>query len=478
MNRIKLVVITLSIMFSNLCNSQNIGNKMNYTNKEIDTYITDIITRHEIPGAAVAVIQNGKVIFENYYGLSSIEYNVPITEKTLFKIHSTTKIFVATSIFQLIEKNKISLDDNLAKFFDDLPEEWNNVKVKHLLTHSSGLPEIAQYYMLPEQQAKENIFEGMIEFTPGERYSYNQTNFWLLNKIIEKASNEKFENFIIENQFNNSEDNVLFCNFLDIVPHVAREYLPNADGDMKVNSFLAPSYLYGAGGLGLTLNEFIKWNNDLDNNILISDKSKSQMWSQFEYKEKAKLFGIGWEIYPIKESVSYGFAGGHVTHYIKYPDNNMAIIWLSSGYKIPFNTKGVVDYIAGLADNNLLNERAQIRETVCAPFYKRDIKLAIRNYKKIKKENPTFVYHTVLNTIGYNLLESNRIKEAIDVFKLNVKENPKSADYFDSLGEGYFVAGEYKLSKQNYLKAIELDSGSSNAKMMIEKINNLHQENN
>ena len=476
MNKIKLIVITVSILFGNLCVCQNIDNSLTSLNEEINTYITEIITRHEIPGAAVGVIQNGKVIFENYYGLSSIEYNVPVSEKTLFKIHSISKIFVVTGIFQLIEKNKMSLGDNLAKFFDDLPKEWNNIKVKHLLTHSSGLPDIAQYYMLPEQQAKDNIFEGEIEFTPEEKYSYNQTNFWLLNKIIEKVSNEKFENFIIENQFNTHEDNVLFCNFLDIVPNVAREYLPNADGDLKVNDFLPPSYLYGAGGLGLTLNEFIKWNDDLDKNILLSDKSKSQMWSQFEYKADDKLYGIGWEIYPVKESVSYGFAGGYVTHYIKYPDSNIAIIWLSSGYKFSYETKGIVDYIAGLADNRLFNDRLKVGELVCAPFYKGDIKLAISNYEKIKKEYPTIAYHTVLNKLGYSLLKRKSIKDAIEVFQLNLKENPKSANYYDSLGEGYFVAGEYELSKQNYLKVIELDSGNSNAKMMIEKINNLGQE--
>ena len=178
-----------------------------------------------------------------------------------------------------------------------------------------------------------------------------------VSESIAKVSNEKFENFIIENQFDIHDNNVLFCNFLDIVPNVAREYLPNANGDLKVNDFLAPSYLYGAGGLGLTLNSFIKWNNDLDKNILLSNELKSQMWSQFNYEVDDKLFGIGWEIYPIKESVSYGFAGGHVTHYIKYPDNNMSIIWLSSGYRFPFNTKIVVDYIAGLADDKIMIDK-------------------------------------------------------------------------------------------------------------------------
>ena len=88
------------------------------------------------------------------------------------------------------------------------------------------------------------------------------------------------------------------------------------------------------------------------------------------------------------------------------------------------------------------------------------------------------VYHIILNTIGYNLIERNRINDAIEVFKLNVKENPKSDDYFDSLGEGYFFAGKYDISKQNYLKTLELDSESSNAKKMIKQIEKLQQENN
>ena len=119
-------------------------------------------------------------------------------------LHSLTKIFVSTAIFQLIENNQLTLEDYINEHLDDLPTNWGNVQIQHLLSHSSGLPEIVKYGDLPFEQAKNKVYNDDFQFKTGERFGYTQTNFWLLNRLIKKVSSQNLEDYILENQFDSS----------------------------------------------------------------------------------------------------------------------------------------------------------------------------------------------------------------------------------------------------------------------------------
>ena len=98
---------------------------------------------------AVGVVKDEKILFEGYYGKENAEGNNPINENSIFRIYSTSKLISTVGIFQLIEKGKLSLDDKISKYLENLPKEWKNVKIKNLLSHSSGIPNIIRYKDIP-----------------------------------------------------------------------------------------------------------------------------------------------------------------------------------------------------------------------------------------------------------------------------------------------------------------------------------------
>jgi CubicO group peptidase (beta-lactamase class C family) len=191
---------------------------------KIDNYLKETIEINEIPGLAVSVIKNGKVIYEQCFGKSSMEENTPVDESSIFRLYSTTKIISAVGVFQLIEKNKISLEDNISKYLDNLPKEWQEVKIKNLLTHSSGLPDIVKFedipYSLNDSEKWVRLYKKSMEFETGNHFSYNQTNYVLLSKIIEKITGLPFDEYVLKNQFQSTKKGVVFsANSSEFIPN-------------------------------------------------------------------------------------------------------------------------------------------------------------------------------------------------------------------------------------------------------------------
>ena len=327
--------ILLTLLFiSTFCIAQKTAEKE--MNKDIDKYIRETMQIHEIPGLALAVLKEGKIIHSGYYGNASIEHNVPVHEDIIFRVYSTTKLITTISVFQLIESGKISLEDKISKYFDALPAEWQDVQIKNLLTHSSGLPDFVFYASdLSDEDLYSKLFEAEMDFRIGNQFRYNQTNYWLLAQIIEKVSGLPFHEFIIQNQFSASGDGVLFSsNAKEAIPNRIGKY--NYNKDLKNYEIATDNFGtrgYSGNGLNITLNEFIQWSHKLDNDSFINEETKSLMWSHFDYGNKKDKFLYGWGIYPINGKESYGFSGGGVSGFRKFIEEDITVIVLTNGYK-------------------------------------------------------------------------------------------------------------------------------------------------
>ena len=150
----------------------------------IDKYVGKQMEIHEIPGAALAVIQDGKVIHQNYYGTVLPGFEVPVEPKHLFRVYSTTKLLVSTAIFQLIESGKLKLEDKIKIHVKDIPERWGDVEIRHLLAHSSGIPNFIRFdSKLSDEALWSKLIEEEMYFEPGSYWEYNQTNYWLLAQV-------------------------------------------------------------------------------------------------------------------------------------------------------------------------------------------------------------------------------------------------------------------------------------------------------
>ena len=456
------IICVLTLPFLNAQNK-------NCLNDSIDSCINIVMERYAIPGAALAIVKDGKLLYKNYYEISNIEFNVPVDSTVLFQLSSLTKIFTSVAVFQLVEKQKISLDENASNYLDDLPENWENVKIKHLLSHTSGLPEIAVYDKLPEEIAKSNVYGDTIQFVPGEMSRYTNTNFWLLKRIIEKVSNQKFEDFVLKGQFMPSENSVVYSgNYYDIVNCRATSYEPNEEGDFQLRKYEFPEYLYGAAGLNITLDEFILWNQNLDNDKLLNNKTKLQMWSQYTLNNgELTDFTYGWHIRKPSNRVSVGFSGGFNTGYRKFIEDSLTIIILTNGYKHRYNIERVIENLAGLIDENLENNDSQIYELLLEGFLAEQKQTGFQIYSMLKEKYPDSEFENIMNSIGYELLSFDEMKKAIEVFNINIKEYPNSSNAFDSLAEAYELTGDKINAIENYKKSVLLNPNNEHAKMKI-----------
>lgn len=179
-------------------------------NKKINIYIAQVQKQYNIPGLALAVIKDGEVIHKKNYGLANIELSVPVTDKTLFPLFSTSKVISVIAIYQLIEQKKLSLNNYISDFLNDLPDSWGKVQIKNLVTHSSGLPDIVSYSSDKEEDAKQKVYKDSIKFAPNKRFDYSQTNYWLINRIFQKVVGKTLSKYILDTQFQSSLQSVAY----------------------------------------------------------------------------------------------------------------------------------------------------------------------------------------------------------------------------------------------------------------------------
>src|SRR4030095_2932481 len=107
---------------------------------QVDDYIKQAMQKRRIPGLALAVVRDGQVIKAQGYGVANLETETPVTPETVFELASITKQFTATAIMILVEEGKVNLDEHVSKYLENTPDSWKNITVRHLLTHTSGLP--------------------------------------------------------------------------------------------------------------------------------------------------------------------------------------------------------------------------------------------------------------------------------------------------------------------------------------------------
>jgi CubicO group peptidase (beta-lactamase class C family) len=158
--------------------------------------------KQTIPGMAITVLRNGKVLKAEGYGWADVEKKIPVKPTTVFQIQSVTKSFTAAATMLLVDEGKIALEDKLAKYFDPVPAAWSNITVRHLLTHTSGIKDFINEPTadLTKETTPEEIFESLrnrpLNFTPGEKYVYSNTGYQLLGMIIRKITGQPWHEFV------------------------------------------------------------------------------------------------------------------------------------------------------------------------------------------------------------------------------------------------------------------------------------------
>ena len=304
---------------------------------------------------AVLVMQHDKVLLKKAYGLADREWNVPNTTETIFLIASLTKQFTAACIMQLVEQGKLNLTDKLSKFIPDFPK-GDSVTIHMLLNHTSG---IANYANQPEYRNvrrlgwnKDSIVSFLknkpYEFSPGIKWSYNNSGYFLLGYIIEKISGSSYEDYLRQHIFNSLGMNNTGVNKTDSVMAMrARGY--GKDNNRIVNAeTIISNWNLSVGSLYSTLNDLYKWDRALYGTSVLSDASKQKMFTNWRDN-----YGYGLIIDTINNHFRIWHPGtipGFFSNMSHYVNNDVCIIVLSNTTITLSNTLFITDVIAeGLA---------------------------------------------------------------------------------------------------------------------------------
>ena len=316
------------------------GCTMNIEDK-IDLIFNDY-NNLDMPGAAVMVIDKGKIIFEKCYGLANVEKNLPVTDSTNFRLASVTKQFTAMSILMLIERGQLKLETTLKEIFPEFPEYGNNITIKNLLQHTSGL--INYEDLISDtgtiQVKDKDVLKMMREtdstfFTPGSKHKYSNTGYALLALTVQNISGKPFGGFLKEHIFIPLEMNntIAFENNINKVTNRAYGYTVK-ENKVQFTDQSITSAVLGDGGIYTSLSDLYKWDQSLYTEKLLSKKFLNESWTEGTTTDGIKFpYGYGWRIeYYNKYKVVYhtGSTRGFRNIIYRIPGKGFTIVILTN----------------------------------------------------------------------------------------------------------------------------------------------------
>lgn len=285
---------------------------------------------------AVLVARDSHVLFSKGYGSANLEWDVPNSPATKFRLGSVTKQFTAASILLLEERGKLNVNDPVKKYLPDAPAAWNKITIFHLLTHTSGIPSFTDFpdyaklepFATTPADLVARFRDKPLDFEPGEKWSYSNSGYVLLTYLIEKITGDSYEKFVRENIFTplGMKDSGYDSNFA-IIPHRASGYAPGKNG-LENAGFIHMSIPQGAGALYSTTEDLLKWEQGLFGGKLLKPASLEKMTTPFKNNY---AFGLGVDTVSGHKMISHGGGiEGFNTQLEYYPEDKLTVVVLAN----------------------------------------------------------------------------------------------------------------------------------------------------
>jgi CubicO group peptidase (beta-lactamase class C family) len=307
--------------------------------RKVDAYVTAEMHSEKIPGLALAVMRDGKIIKAQGYGLSNVELNVPVKPETIFQTGSVGKQFTATAVMMLVEDGKLALDDKLSKYFPESPAAWKDITVRHVLTHTSGIPDygsptdkmIDLRRDYTEDEMVRRFAAVALDFPPGSKWSYSNSGYVILGVLIHRVSGKFYGDFLEERVFRPLHMDVThIISEENIVPNRSAGYRLVKD-ELKNQEWVAPKLNTTAdGALYTNLLDMAKWDAALTQQTLLKKSSYQEMYTPVHLNDgKTYAYGFGWDIKnfngrPLLEH-SGSWQGFHM-NFSRYPADKLSVV--------------------------------------------------------------------------------------------------------------------------------------------------------
>jgi len=319
-----------------------------------DAFIREQMAARKIPGMSVAVVQDGKLVFERAYGLASVELNVPVTNSTRFIIASTTKAWAATAIMMLVEQGKIRLDQPVGELVPGLPASWQGVPVRRLMSHTSGLPDVMLSpntgEMISHNRDSALMLAGAkpLEFAVGAQWSYNQTKYTLLGMVIDRVTGTPFMTWILDNIARPlGLQSPIFGDQRAVVPGRTSQYTrwalsPNGpptplDSIRATGMYQYDPWLHLAAGLNTTAADLARFGDAVRAGRLIKTALRDTMWTAVPLADGKVFrfggtagFGLGWQVDDDPAGKVVGMDGGAAASLKVYPAKKLTVAVLTN----------------------------------------------------------------------------------------------------------------------------------------------------
>lgn len=462
MNNFKLTLLSFAFILLAISSSTAQSTKA----KEIDSLMNKAYQLGIFNGS-ILVVENGKTVYQSEFGYSDADRKTKLTSDYRFNIGSIAKEFNAVGIMMLKEQGKLALDDKVSKYLNSLPSWAEKISVKNLLQYTSGLPDVNWKTVKSDDDILNDLMAvKQLDFEPGTKYAYNNSNVFLQRRIIEKISGVSFQEFV---KIKMLQPCGMKTSMVDPDMRGTKIAISfNNDFVEDLRQFSSPM----SGWTAVTAKDLYKWTQCLHNFRVINKSSFKEILEPAAANRQSGLGGGFMEGDLVKEHIHDGRGFDFEALMYSQPSEDVTIILLT-------NNKNFKLYEIKDAVKSILNGTAYKipKKSVFAALNRKANVLSgeeiISLYNELKSKQPNdfnFESESELNILGYSLIGSKRIDDAIKIFELNVQAFPKSANVYDSLGEAYFNKGNKKSALLNYKKSLELNPNSSSAKEMIDKI--------
>ncbi len=485
LSKIFLTIILLSI--AGVSSAQNaVWQTSPKTIKKVEDYLGKL-DKIGYSGS-VLVALNGKPVISRGYGYSDIERRLKNSPDTISTIGSITKQFTAAAILKLEMQGKLSTDDKITKYFQNVPPDKADITIHQLLRHSSGLigGVGGDYEKITEAAFVEKVLSSTLRFPVGTRFSYSNVGYSLLAIIIEKVSGQSYEQYLYANLWKpagmettgytrpNFDKNLIAVGY-------RRDERWGKTTEKEWEKEAPYLHLKGNGGILSTTGELLKWDQALLTDKILSSKAKEKYYHPELREDETgnSIYAYGWDVMKTSRNTRRVWHNGSnnvfYADFYRFIDENVTIILMTNKWQNSFIDTGRVisniifdpnyEPVVPIA-NNAAN-RAFTDEIVKLTSEK-GLNAALESHKKRNKKID--LLESVINAKGYDLIKEKKLKEAIEIFKLNVFAFPKSANTFDSLGEAYLEAGDRKSAIENYKKSLLLNPENENAREVIKRL--------
>ena len=454
--------------------------------EKIDALISTCVEYGKFNGS-VLVAEKGEIIYKKGFGFANMEWDIPNRPDTKHRLASITKQFTAMLIVQLAAENKLKLDVPISTYLPDYPKKnGDRITIHHLLTHTSGTPNYTSFpnyrdmMRNPHRPAEiVNLFaDSALEFTPGEKFNYSNSGYVLLGSIIENISGKTYEEVLQEKIFMPLKMiNTGYDHSSPIMKNRAAGYYKNGNTFVNAN-YIDMSTPYAAGAIYSTVEDLYLWDQALYREQLLPKKYMDLLFEKHT-PSWGQHYGYGWEIGSTqigntKEYVQTIGHGGSIngfnTQITRIPSDQSLILLLNNTGGAPLND--MIKAINGILHDKPYDlPKKSMANSLLDKIEKDGIETALSYYKEIKESNDYYLDENEMNLSGYQLLESEKVKAAVAVFKINREAFPNSFNVYDSYGEALMVLGDTTQAIENYKKSVQLNPDNKGGIKILKELN-------